>query len=79
MKCCQLVELTLNCVCLAFIGALYVDQGLESCTTFCHVCFFPRLKVCILPCDIHNLLSVDVKQDKCLNHDGDVMHGKQQD
>ena len=32
-------------VVLAFIGALYVDQGLESCTAFCQVCFFPRLKV----------------------------------
>lgn len=32
----------------AFIGALYVDQGLASCTTFCQVCFFPRLKEFIM-------------------------------
>jgi len=31
---------------LAFIGALYVDQGLEPCIVLCQVCFFPRLKVC---------------------------------
>lgn len=28
----------------AFIGALYVDKGIEYCTVFCDVCFFPRLK-----------------------------------
>lgn len=28
----------------AFLGALYVDQGLEYCQTFCHVCLFPRLQ-----------------------------------
>lgn len=28
----------------AFIGALYVDSGLEKCQTFCSVCFFPRLE-----------------------------------
>lgn len=28
----------------AFIGALYVDSGLEKCQTFCAVCFFPRLE-----------------------------------
>ena len=33
----------------AFIGALYVDQGLDPCLTFCQVCFYPRLKV------IHNV------------------------
>jgi hypothetical protein len=29
----------------AFIGALYVDKGLEFCRVFAQVCFFPRLKV----------------------------------
>jgi ribonuclease-3 len=29
----------------AFMGALYVDRGLEYCELFCRVCFFPRLKV----------------------------------
>lgn len=28
----------------AFLGALYVDKGLEHCETFCHVCLFPRLQ-----------------------------------
>ncbi|RWS31361.1 ribonuclease 3-like protein [Leptotrombidium deliense] len=28
----------------AFLGALYVDKGLEYCRTFCNVCFFPRLE-----------------------------------
>ena len=28
----------------AFIGALYVDSGLEKCAAFCSVCFFPRLE-----------------------------------
>jgi len=28
----------------AFIGALYVDGGLEKCRAFCSVCFFPRLE-----------------------------------
>lgn len=28
----------------AFIGALYVDSGLDKCRTLCSVCFFPRLK-----------------------------------
>ncbi|KAI1732069.1 ribonuclease-III-like domain-containing protein [Ditylenchus destructor] len=32
----------------AFLGALYVDRGLEYCRTFCQVCFFPRLKHFIL-------------------------------
>ncbi len=32
----------------AFLGALYVDKGLEYCQTFCHVCFFPRLQDFIL-------------------------------
>ncbi|KAF6215586.1 hypothetical protein GE061_010342 [Apolygus lucorum] len=27
----------------AFLGALYVDKGLQYCETFCNVCFFPRL------------------------------------
>lgn len=26
----------------AFLGALYIDQGLEACVVFCSVCFFPR-------------------------------------
>lgn len=29
----------------AFIGSLYVDQGLDPCVVFCQVCFYPRLKV----------------------------------
>lgn len=28
----------------AFLGALYVDKGLEYCQVFCQVCFFPRLQ-----------------------------------
>ncbi|XP_069695951.1 ribonuclease 3 isoform X4 [Periplaneta americana] len=28
----------------AFLGALYVDKGLDYCQVFCHVCFFPRLQ-----------------------------------
>lgn len=28
----------------AFLGALYVDKGLEYCRIFCDVCFFPRLQ-----------------------------------
>ncbi|XP_058450699.1 ribonuclease 3 [Malaya genurostris] len=28
----------------AFLGALYVDKGLEHCELFCHVCLFPRLQ-----------------------------------
>ncbi|KAF5287701.1 hypothetical protein FQA39_LY15801 [Lamprigera yunnana] len=28
----------------AFIGALYVDQGMESCEVFCQVTLFPRLQ-----------------------------------
>lgn len=28
----------------AFLGALYVDKGLEFCHIFCDVCFFPRLQ-----------------------------------
>ena len=32
----------------AFLGALYVDKGLEFCRTFCQVCFFPRLQDFIL-------------------------------
>lgn len=32
----------------AFLGALYVDKGLEYCQTFCHVCLFPRLNVFIM-------------------------------
>jgi len=43
----EYLELVRNCV-SAFIGALYVDQGLASCTTFCQVCFFPRLKVSLV-------------------------------
>lgn len=32
----------------AFLGALYVDKGLEYCQTFCHVCLFPRLQLFIM-------------------------------
>jgi len=32
----------------AFLGALYVDQDLEYCQVFSHVCFFPRLQQFIL-------------------------------
>ena len=32
----------------AFLGALYVDKGLQYCQTFCQVCFFPRLQDFIL-------------------------------
>ena len=32
----------------AFLGALYVDKGLEFCQAFCQVCFFPRLQDFIL-------------------------------
>lgn len=28
----------------AFIGALYIDAGLDRCRKFCSVCFFPRLE-----------------------------------
>ncbi|ROT62179.1 drosha [Penaeus vannamei] len=27
----------------AFLGALYIDRGLDYCRAFCQVCFFPRL------------------------------------
>jgi ribonuclease III len=29
----------------AFVGALYLDQGIEAVTTFCKVCMFNKLKV----------------------------------
>lgn len=32
----------------AFLGALYIDKGLEHCQVFCNVCFFPRLHDFIL-------------------------------
>lgn len=32
----------------AFLGALYVDRGIEICQTFCQVCLFPRLQVFIM-------------------------------
>ncbi|KAL1429496.1 hypothetical protein MTO96_016127 [Rhipicephalus appendiculatus] len=32
----------------AFLGALFVDKGLEYCNAFCQVCFFPRLQDFIL-------------------------------
>lgn len=32
----------------SFLGALYVDSGMEYCKLFCDVCFFPRLKDFIL-------------------------------
>ncbi|XP_063972523.1 ribonuclease 3 [Diachasmimorpha longicaudata] len=28
----------------AFLGALYVDKGLDACKVVCNVCFFPRLQ-----------------------------------
>lgn len=35
----------------AFLGALYIDKGLEHCQEFCNVCFFPRLHDFILKQD----------------------------
>lgn len=32
----------------AFLGALYVDRGLEPCQVFCQVCLFPRLQQFIM-------------------------------
>ena len=32
----------------AFLGALYIDCGLEFCRRFCEVCFFPRLQQFII-------------------------------
>lgn len=32
----------------AFLGALYVDQGILPCTVFCQVCLFPRLQQFIM-------------------------------
>lgn len=32
----------------AFLGALYVDQGMIPCTIFCQVCLFPRLQQFIM-------------------------------
>ncbi|VDN05000.1 unnamed protein product [Thelazia callipaeda] len=32
----------------AFLGALYVDRGLDYCKVFCRICFFPRLKFFII-------------------------------
>ncbi len=32
----------------AFLGALYVDQGMVPCTVFCQVCLFPRLQQFIM-------------------------------
>ncbi|XP_059478706.1 ribonuclease 3 isoform X2 [Neocloeon triangulifer] len=32
----------------ALLGSLYVDKDLDYCTTFCNVCFFPRLRQFIL-------------------------------
>uniref|UniRef100_T1GFQ2 RNase III domain-containing protein n=1 Tax=Megaselia scalaris TaxID=36166 RepID=T1GFQ2_MEGSC len=32
----------------AFLGALYVDKGLEYCEKFCQVCLFPRLQIFIM-------------------------------
>lgn len=32
----------------AFLGALYVDRGLEPCQVFCQVCLFPRLQMFIM-------------------------------
>src|SRR4029434_10625339 len=33
---------------IAFIAALYIDKDLEYVHTFMNVCFFPRLKVCLV-------------------------------
>ncbi|KAK2171819.1 hypothetical protein NP493_1022g00005 [Ridgeia piscesae] len=48
----------------AFMGALYLDQGLDVCNVFCKVCFYPRLKVFIgfykllySPCHTHVYMS----------------------
>lgn len=32
----------------AFLGSLYVDQGMLPCTVFCQVCLFPRLQQFIM-------------------------------
>lgn len=32
----------------AFLGAMYIDRGMEACIEFCKVCFFPRLQFFIL-------------------------------
>ena len=32
----------------AFVGALYIDYGLEAVGVFCNVCMFNKLKVCLL-------------------------------
>lgn len=32
----------------AFLGALYVDRGMEPCQVFCQVCLFPRLQQFIM-------------------------------
>ena len=32
----------------AFVGAIYVDSGIEPCDVFCQVCLFPRLQTFIL-------------------------------
>jgi len=42
---------------LAFLGALYVDQGLESCKVLTEVCFYPRLRVSgLLPCFSYSVI-----------------------
>ena len=33
---------------LAFVGALYIDQGLEAVVVFCNVCMFNKLQVNIM-------------------------------
>ncbi|XP_022191587.2 ribonuclease 3 [Nilaparvata lugens] len=35
----------------AFLGALYIDKGMEYCKGFCNVCFFPRLLTSIMKQD----------------------------
>uniref|UniRef100_A0A8D8M7L3 Ribonuclease 3 n=1 Tax=Cacopsylla melanoneura TaxID=428564 RepID=A0A8D8M7L3_9HEMI len=32
----------------AFLGAMYIDKGMEACEQFCSMCFFPRLQYFIL-------------------------------
>lgn len=32
----------------AFVGALYIDKGLEAVEIFCNVCMFNKLQVCYI-------------------------------
>ena len=55
------VKHTVSCICFmfalcllaAFVGALYVDKGIEWVKVFLRVCFFPRLEVRPLFVKIH--------------------------